>query len=279
MNKISDNKIYSKIENPFGWRRNLEYFKENFIIHMKELFEFKANIYSSLLIQVSFYILMFLFYFVIYSNFQSQINWKLSDFILFIAVSNLIHIFIGVVYWKWNLFQQISQGLLNRYLHIPLNPFFVFYIHSQSVMIYLFFVSNFLVFLISVIYFKINIFNLFFLLLLFLLVIETLVVAFFIDSLNFIKLGSSRIFQPLHENFMSITRNYPSPFFGSFQFNFLLFLFQGYYVGMVLIPILNGMSIFNFLFELTLLISIIIIFSLGTWLNWHYGLKKYEAFG
>ncbi|MCA9495510.1 MAG: ABC-2 family transporter protein, partial [Nanoarchaeota archaeon] len=202
-----------------------------------------------------------------------------NDYILFIVFSNTIHLFIGFIFWGKHLFYMIKSGEINIYLIRPINPFLFYNFRTLSIPAFLFLVVNIFLIIISLIYTNTNIFNLSFIVVFILLIFLTLILSMFLDSLDFIKLGLSSPFQRIYYRSMEVTRMYPSQFFTTFKYNFLLFLFQGYYLTLVLIPILNGKSIFLFLNELSILIIIILSFSLGTYINWKYGLKYYEAFG
>ncbi|MCA9459382.1 MAG: hypothetical protein KC550_02425 [Nanoarchaeota archaeon] len=283
-NKINSikSKTTSKMENKIkalGWKRNLNFIIESLKLSRKELFEFKSNIYSSILVQTFFYTIMFIFYFILYSNFIGTISLSLNDFILFVIFANTIHLFIGFIFWGKHLLYLIKSGEINIYLIRPINPFIFYNIRTLSVPAFLFMMINIFFISVILIYTKSNIFNFSFIFVFILLIILTLTISMFLDSLDFIRLGLSSPFQRIYYRAMEITRMYPSQFFDSFKYNLVLFLFQGYYLTSVLIPILNGRSISLYFNELLILVSIIFIFSLGTYLNWKYGLKNYEAFG
>ena len=264
----------------FGLKRNLDYLKESSKLTLKSLLEYKQNFYFAALVQISFYFIIIIFYSVLYLNFKSVIDWEFNDFILFITLTNLLHLIYGSVFWKMTLFEAIKNGDLNNFLFYPINKFFSFNVRTFYQSLILYYICNFSVFIFSIFIFNINISNkIYFFSIVFLIIIETIFFCTFIDSLNFIKLGSSEILKPIHESFQLATRNYPSKLLSNFNPNFILLLFQGYFVGIVLIPISKGMSISNFKFELSILIISTIIFIFGTFYNWKYGLQKYEAFG
>ncbi len=261
-------------------KRNIKSSFEMIKLRIFSLKEYKTTFYMSLCLQVFFAIAMLTFYSVFYINFIDDISWTLSEYLIFIGITNVSHLMLGFVFWKKRLFNIITSGELNIYLTKPLNPFIYFYSFTFSTMVLIFFIGDSLFLAFIIYYIKNDITNIISSLFIFMLIlIETLILAMFIDSLEFVKKNISSFLFPIFDKTSQITRNYPGVIFSDFSFAFLLYIMHGFFTSLILVPVITGSSITNYIYEIFLLLLIITILGVGTWLNWHYGLKRYEAYG
>lgn len=264
---------------PFGWKRNLEYFKTNFKLMWINTIEYKANFYGNILTLFSFTLIQLFTYSLISYVFSDLIGWKFSDFILFYVLMYLVGQFNGIFSWGKELFIILSKGTLNIYLTKPIKPFigYIFSILSGYAFISIIF-RTILLFLV-IYYFNITLNNLLLGLVLFLSIGFLFFLIYqFIESCEFISLNLSSVLDTYWQ-IDNIFTTYPAQLFRKFPFQFALYFFPLIFISSLIVPLLRGYEIWNLYSQLTILISLIIIFGFGTWLNWHYGLKKYEAFG
>ncbi|MCA9459380.1 MAG: ABC-2 family transporter protein [Nanoarchaeota archaeon] len=265
----------------FTWKRNFNYIKTSFYILWKRTTEYKLNTYVALFDQFWYYLTQVLFFYVLFSNFSSIINWKLDDYILFGLIVDLIYVFTGLFIWN-GIFQNILvRGDLNNHLIRPINPVISYHFSSLSVGALVFIITNILIFPFLLFFFKIKLYNLFlaFLILILLLLVFTLSY-FFVRSINFFSFGLSSVFTLIFESGnYNIAKKYPFGFFEKLDYNFFLLALPLFFTSSLLIPILKSYEIIHFELQIIFLFSLIFFFGIGGYLMWYYGLKNYEAFG
>lgn len=71
---------------------------------------------------------------------------------------------------------------------------------------------------------------------------------------------------------------YPYQFFEKTGFKVFLLIIPSFFVPSLLVPILRGYEIWNLNIQLIILFSMIIFCSIGLFLNWKFGLKRYNAY-
>jgi hypothetical protein len=100
----------------------------------------------------------------------------------------------------------------------------------------------------------------------------------FIDSFNFYRIGVTDSLRDIVDEIRDMQDRFPAKFFGNSKFRFLFMFIGIYFVAILSVPTFFGrISPFydiNFIF----LVGLLLIFFIGTMINWHYGLKKYEAY-
>jgi len=65
----------NKITTPFGWKRHWEYIKVSIYILYKKLIEYKMNYWFMFVEQIIYSFTAFLFFNVMYTNFNTVIPW------------------------------------------------------------------------------------------------------------------------------------------------------------------------------------------------------------
>ncbi|MCA9460102.1 MAG: ABC-2 family transporter protein [Nanoarchaeota archaeon] len=265
----------------FTWKRNLDYIKENLYILKKRTIEYKTNTYISLFEQFWYYLIYFLFFYVLAENFSLVVSWNLGDFIIFALLIDFIHVFAGLFMWKEKFHLTMLNGNLNNYLIRPIKPKLAYYYSNLSVGALIFMLTNIIVFPFVIYYFKIELNNLFLSFIIFLLILLVYILSYFFSrSINFFSFGLASFFETIREiGNITIGKNYPFSFFEKFNFNFLLLGFPIFFTSSLLIPLLRSYEIIHFEFQIKVLFSLIFFFATSGYLLWHYGLKKYEAFG
>ena len=268
---------------PFGWRRNLDYFKENFIIMWKSLVEYKMNFLVAFIEQIIFFFAQFIFFIVFSQNFAKDIGWNVSDFLIFAMFADFIIVFAGFFIWKFYRFQSILvTGKLNSYINKPINSMFCFIFSDFSSRAFTMLLMNIIVFPIILIYFKISFVKLLIPFILFLFICSMYIFAFsFFSSINFFNFGiSDALFNSYDTVLHGISKSYPAPFFDkNVVLKKILFFVPIFFIGSLLIPLINGSSLNEFYFQIIALLFFNLLFLLGLIMVWHYGLKRYEAFG
>ncbi len=245
---------------------------EIFSVALKQNKEYKANLWSALLINLVYILVMISFYLAFFPLISSISNWNEVDYLMFIFILLLLGKFV-IVFSVKRLNRDLLEGKLNIVLSKPINPFFYFSTRFNGAVLV---VSSlvFLSFLFLLFYFyQFNFIFLFYFI--FSAIYQIIFVTFFISTAFFIKNNfflvdiSSKINNRIKE----FTPN-------SFRDNLFLkfiYIFPSALGSFILVNILKGNYLFFKYFEVIL--SSFIFFILGTYLLWYYGLKKYEAYG
>jgi hypothetical protein len=74
-------------------------------------------------------------------------------------------------------------------------------------------------------------------------------------------------------------QQFPTPFFKQTIFFYILMFYPFFFIGSLLIPFISGLEIWNIKLQIFTLFGLTLLFFIVALVNWHYGLKKYEAFG
>jgi hypothetical protein len=259
----------------------LKYFWTNFIISWKTMIEFKPNFFS-LIIAEFFWSPCFLFFGYIFTNkFGEIIGWSFIDFVIFYYFNNLIWFIYGIFCFHKNLKIKITKGELNKYFYIPGNKFLNFYLHSESNFLTLSLIQS-LFYLPFIFYFSnVSFISFFASLFLCLLISFTIsVIHSFLNSLSwyFLELGFITSVE-INWRINQTLRQIPGTLFTNSKFKYLVMLFPMYFVSTLVVPVLQRKLVPDLLFQITILILLITVFSIGIYINWNYGLKKYEAYG
>ena len=269
-------KKISKFRKRNIFQKYSEVFLTKCLIAMKENKEYKAQFWSVLLFDIILVFVILLF-FEFYGKLVFEIlNWSLLDFFILFCFQLLA----GKFYWMHNLrflSQRILQGELNLYLVRPINTFFLTSIKFISgsniitgvilliITIFSVFIGNyqnmiysFIILILGSIYFLIFIDFLY-------------SFAFFIKDSKFLV----EIFN--HELNMNI-QHYTPKLFERTSFKWIAFLLPSAIYGFFAVEALKNEFTLLLFFLPYIIISFFIMF-FGIIVMWHYGLKKYEAFG
>ena len=266
--------------NKFRKRNFFQKYSEVFFtkckIALKENKEYKAQFWSVVLFDLILVFVILLF-FEFYGKLVFEIlNWSIFDFFLLFCFQLLA----GKFYWMHNLrflSQRILQGELNLYLIRPVNTFFLTSIKFISgsniitgvilliVTIFAIFIGNYQNIILAVI----------------ILVLGSIYFVIFIDFLYsfafFIKESMFLVQIFNHQLNMNIQHFTPKLFEMSI-FKWVAFLLPSAIYGFFAVQALKNEFTLLLFFLPYLLISFFIML-FGVILMWHYGLKKYEAFG
>lgn len=260
--------------------RNIEYIKANIIIMWHYLTEYKINLFNILLTFGFVTIINIFIAYFISLNFGDTISWRYEDFLLLSAFSGILWGIYGMFHWTNEIHYNIVQGNLNTMLIRPMKMPIKYYFHSFAGggFVYLMMSIFFLIFI--SLYFKIVFVNYLYGFLMFILILLFFSLSSFaIDSFNLIMLGLGNQFDVQFRNFNNNLLAYPSQFFSLSKIKFVLNFVPMYFVSSLLIPILTNKQISYFKFQMCILITMTIVSFVVLLINWHFGLKKYEAFG
>jgi hypothetical protein len=257
----------------------LNVLKESSIIGWKAILEYKANMYASLIVELSM-LLSLLFGYVFLGNFGDLIGWDFIDYLVFIYFIGLQYQIHGAYHWPNTLHTQIPEGRLNNILHKPKSTFFLNYFSNIDGDVITFFILDLILILPFVLIFA----KFTFISLILAYVISTILGIFllmlylFIDSFNLYFLKSSKPFEELVDQTRDMQANIPGIFFSKTKLKLVFMLVSMYYVSTLVVPIFQGKAVEDFGFQIVyVILSTVILFTL-TLINWHFGLKKYEAY-
>lgn len=265
---------------PFGWRRNIDYIKVNFFIMWKSLIEYKIHFYSMFFDQIFYVVFYFIFLFVLSTNFGEVIGWNLFDFVLLMILIDLIRVGQGIFLWEANIFDSITSGSFNHYLVRPISCQFKYFFSRINASAIFYFISDLFLLIFAIIYFNetINLVLLFIISVLMIILEGTF--SIFYNSFGFIYIGFERnVLNPFIVPVYRMLNQYPAQFFQKSRILSIFFIFPIFYISSLLIPLSRGINVSNLYLQLLIITILIIIFISVSIINWHYGLKKYKAFG
>jgi len=261
-------------------KKHLDYLKINFTISYKKLFEYKTNMISGLIAQFFYMILGYFFLFLFSNSFADVINWSFLDFIFFFTLNDTLWCLGGIFFWNKRLFNGITQGTLNDTLFRPLKPFFTYYFRNINEVAILMTLSNFPVLLACLYLLKPNIIHLVLFIIISAIVILSFVITdYFLNSFEFYFKKMGLTLSYLYGSAYESLTHYPFQFFLHSRFKFFLLTLGTTFTASIIVPILRNTSIWNLKIQIIIFTTTIIILTIGTIINWRYGLKKYEAFG
>jgi len=262
-------------------KKNFDYLKVNFYLMFKNTVEYKANFYTNLFQSFIFAGINIFSFSILGSVFAKDLGWEIADYLIFTLLSFIIFSISGFFSWGKNLKYSLLKGDLNIYLTKPISVFIGHIFSNLSGVAFISFFFRFLVLISIFIYFNIMPQNI--LLVLFLILflnLLNLVIYQFLESLEFILKGLSDVFGKVYFSLFDTASTYPSPIFRDNSIKFLLMVFPSFFSGSLLVPMLRGYDfLIDPILQIEIIFGLITFFGLLIWINWHYGLKKYEAFG
>ena len=255
------------------FKSNLVFMKEVYSQAFKQIKEYPINFFSVVYFDISLTGVYLFFYSIIQSLSVNFLNWTYLDFILLYVTIQMVN---KATYFfiLRGLNKQLLSGELNVWKCKPISPFIGMSSRAKDGAIFttLLFIPFFIV---LYIYGSYQNLLLGILLLLFGLVYYTIYsdffesIAFFIKQNNFI-IRISKDVAYLNDRFT------PKVFEGS-RLNFLFYLPTALF-GFYFIEVVNNR--FDYLIQhISGILISFLLFVIGTYIMWYYGLKKYEAFG
>ncbi len=255
------------------------YFKANFQLMLKQLIEYKTNLYSYLFMMLIFTISSFIMVFLLHNSIGDVIGWQYYDYLLLASILYFIYAIGGLFFWDKNLSHMLLSGKFNFYLNKPGNIFFNYLLSYISEWAFLSLLVKGILSIGIILFFQIKIHNLN-LVILSLITITLFIISLmsFFESLAFFMKKSNEITQPfwaVEWNFY----NYPAPFMKKYYSKLILFIFPSFLGGSLIIPLIRNYEVYNIELQFLIIIITTIILSIITIINWKIGLEKYEAFG
>lgn len=260
---------------------SLDYIRENLRIVYRLSLEYKVNFWTSIF-EHNFYVAIFVVFFhIFYQNFADIINWRLEDFVLMVLLIDMIIVISYIFVGGKPLFAMMQRGQLNNYLTKPKNVFKQYFFHNLSSNYCINFISNLIVYSLIIYFYNIKLYNLVLGFFIFLLLC-VLFLSFFVfwGSLDFyFKRFGEAVYQGTIRHFIHLLpKTYPIQFFSDFKYKNILLFSPSFFVSFLLVPVLRNDSISNLSFKIFIIIILIVFFNFITFLNWKFGLKRYEGF-
>ncbi len=267
-------------QNDFRKRNTIHKYSEIFFIKIylsiKAIKEYKTNtaldFFTTITLSASFLI----FYFIYQKELVPFLNWEYYDFIIYfflLLYASLILRFFILTNFKYTL----TSGKLNEYIVKPISPLYFTLINGHRPTIILSATIYTIILTILITYGKYSNYLISFTIFLFGYISHTIIMNMILSLAFFIK-ESGIIYDIYYRNtFFTVEQFTPKLFEQSFL-RFFAFLIPAAYYGYFVIESLKGR--FNeliYYFPFMLIITIICSITLFT--LWHYGLRKYEAFG
>jgi ABC-type uncharacterized transport system permease subunit len=255
-----------------SFRKHLDVLVAKIKIALKENKEYKANLWGVILSDFfvfGSYVVFFFIYNVIVGDI---LDWDNLDFLVYLMLLFLA----GKIMWSFSLIHFgifLLNGGLNNYLVRPVNSYFMSslnHLMGATFPTALMMLAGLVVFLSFGSYgdYVLSFFLFFFGVLFYILFVN-----FFYSVAFFMKRGEF-IGNLFNRNVLFVVEDFTPKMFGSVFFYLLPPAVYGYFV----IESLKG-NFEIFLFYFYFIMGLVFLLVLGTFLLWHYGLKRYEGFG
>ena len=263
-------------------RKNVkDYILEAIKVEFKVLKEYKMNIYMGILTSISYIISQIIVLFTINNYFNDLLGWELKEYLGFLIFTNTFSTLAGIFYYNRILKNILLTGEMNMYLLRPIPNFIMYKMSTSIFFMFIEFLIEIICLIVFLIYYSnfINFLN-FILIILFVScgVLFEIFVGNIIDSLAFF-IKSNEFIISLHSQFRHTYYRFPASMFRGILFTISLFI-SVTYVGIFAISFLFGNMEYSLFFKFFSLLIFLVIFCIGVLcLQWHFGLKKYEAYG
>ncbi len=253
-------------------------YKIQFILALKQLKEYKIDFFMGFLVNVSLTITYLFFYYFFNDLSNGILDWNFYDFILFFFMGFFSSLFLRF-FWVRMLVFILKRGKLNTILSKPVNPFFFLVLHEIRGS---FIPFTFILFIItlSLIFISQDYSNFLFAFLIVLIgfLIQVLFLNVIFSMAFFTKGLVNYLFEIYYRNLNSTVETYTPKFFENTKIVELVYLFPVAFIDYFFIEILKGRTTEVFVYLPNFLFFGLICFIILL-IEWHYGLKKYEAFG
>ena len=255
--------------------KHIEVYYSFLRLALKQNKEYKINLVMGFLANVTVTLAYFLFYFV-YTNISNEfLGWKFYDFALMLLI--LLTASLGLRMFCIFLFQRtLLTGTMNLYLIRPVNPFFMSLSKfTGSIVFY-----TTLWFLISIIFVLIGNYQNYLLALLCFVIgfVGHVLIINNILSLSFFMKENDFLLTLYYHEFVNTIESFTPKVFENLFFGNVLYLVPISFVGYFVIEILKGNTT-QFYIYLPWFIGVIFVSFIVLIIQWHYGLKRYEAYG
>jgi ABC-type uncharacterized transport system permease subunit len=256
-------------------KKNYDYFLARIDIGLKQNKEYKINFYSSLINDIGVIFTSFIFY-TVYSSLigDDLLNWNTYDYFVYVLLAmgaSKFHRLFGF----HQLRRILLRGTLNMALVRPIHPYIFFLFTSFSGFRLVSYPITYITLIISIIFGDYS--NYFFALIIYIYGILYYAIAYSViyGTAFFIKENSSFIM--IYESMQGvISRFTPKLFQEGFLFHIAI-LFPMSIASFLTINILKGnFLLLDYLYHSFIIFIVLVIINI---MQWHYGLKKYEAFG
>ncbi len=253
-------------------------YKVQFLMALKQLKEYKIDFYMGLVTNIIVSLSYVLFYLVFDNLSGGILDWEYYDFILFFFMSFFTSLLLRF-FWVRSMVILLNNGNLNMVLSKPVNTFFFVIIKDLrgSIIFFTFFLG-----LITILLSITNTSYSNYILAYSIALIGFLIQAIFLNvifSMAFLTKGLVKyLFSIYYHNLNTAVETYTPKFFEETNLKYLAYMFPVSFIDYFFIEILKGNTTEVLLYlPYFLLFGIICLMILI--LQWHYGLKKYEAFG
>ncbi|MCH8519161.1 MAG: ABC-2 family transporter protein [Nanoarchaeota archaeon] len=258
--------------------KNFQIIKENIIIGFKQAFEYKANLYSSLIAAITDTFLS-IFIFLIFIELTESFSMSINEIIFFILIKQTgLDFFWALQKGKYKVFNMVTKGDFNLLLTRPVNIFILYTFREFKARWLIISILYFVVLFLFVLVIGEDIFKFLFVALFSILCYGYLLISIIYgaESFGFFKINvkGNQI------GGLNLTlAGFPPTIFEQFTYRFFLFLFPLILFGVSTFYYFGRISLDYFLFSILIAIVLSIVFNLATYIMWKIGLKKYEAFG
>ena len=258
--------------------RNFQVIKESIIIGFKQAFEYRANLYSSLIAAITDTFIS-IFVFLVFVELTDSFSMSIYEIIFFILLKQVgLDLFWSLQKGRYKVFNMITKGNFNLLLTRPVNIFILYTFRDFKARWLIISILYFIVLFSFIVSVGENIFKFFFVTFISVLVFGYLLISiiYCAESLGFFKMNvkGNQI------GGLNLTlAGFPPTMFEQFTYRFFLFLFPLVLFGVSTFYYFGRISLEFFLLSILISIILSLVLNIITYIIWEIGLKKYEAFG
>lgn len=258
---------------------NLQLTKEVFLIKLKSIKEYPTNMYLGLLISFTMVFTGLILSYVLYASFKDIVPWSFKEFIFYLFYILFIAHLLFSFYIRSNLAITLLSGQFNTYLVRPRKVFFQYFIMEAGIVGLLNTIPYFVILSVFLFLYDFIISRLLITIIYtFISSILIILIYHFLNSLGFFIKNINNFKESLMSQSIFFNR-FPAVHFIE-KFPYLYLLFPQIYFGGFILNYLFGYATLTLVTQMLFKIIILeIVLVLGIYSVWHYGLKKYEAFG
>lgn len=254
--------------------RYCNFIVERFKIANIENSEYKANLWSALIINIFYILIMFVFFETYINLSNSFLNWELYDFFIYTMLILLGHkSYFIFSFHKLNTY--LLKGDLNQALFRPINSYIFMSFNGLRGPVLIIFFLLFVITLTMALFHNYNNFFYFLIFFLFSFFYSSFYMNVFDLLAFFMKQNSDLLL--FSKTINESNRQFIPVAFDGTRLNFF-YLLPSSLLGFFSVMILKNELEFVWTFLPYLILSGVILFILNITM-WTYGLKKYEAFG
>lgn len=256
-----------------SFSKHIDIFITKVQIALKENTEYKINLWSAIITNIIYFSVIMIFYTAISPLLEEILGWTIIDFSLYLSMGLLLGKFQGIFTLKF-LQRVLLKGDFNSILCKPVNSFFYFSTQFRGMILVTLSIFIMINFILILLYYNLSFLFLFYFL--FSIVYTSLFFSLFMSTAFFMKENS--LFLNIPRQLNNRIKEFTPKAFENYSFANLIYILPTASTSFILVEFLReNLEYLDIILKIVFPSFIVIVF--GTYIMWHFGLKKYEAYG